>query len=548
MHDLFVHWRKAGLLLVLLLAGCGGGGDSKNGSGTGSAGAEASTDTLSFTAASPNASTPAAQVVSVTFGSNIAHLAVTQRGLAIGNVSSTFSGRTAEVTITPDAPSSVGPGLFEGKVAVTGYVCADATCSAFAAGASQTISVSYQVSPGVLYVAPYVASSQTAQAVIIRGFGFTKFNVTKVSFGSAASETAVVTDDSEIIAQAPALAAGSYPVTVEASNHVGAIPSDARLVVVDPIAYAAQTLSYPATPTQINSLVYDPERRSILVASDASGSQLVRYTYDAGAWSSANSAAISPLRDIALSITGSQLYTLSDTQLTMLDPATLASGSNFTAPDLPTGAYLKSLALSNTNTAYITTGVAPVGTATPAYAFSERSGSILVLNTTPLNYATIEGNASGTTLVAVQGDPGSTTASPVYLHSTSDLGTSLTPTSVNLDQTAAESALDRTGNRIVLGGSRVYEGTLNVSASIPVADAVAVKPDGTRVYAYYSASNTIETFDTSTFTNGQILTTLGTTNLGANPGATVKMTITPDAQTLILAGAAQIVIQPTPSF
>ncbi|HEU4654276.1 MAG TPA: IPT/TIG domain-containing protein [Steroidobacteraceae bacterium] len=548
MHDLFVHWRKAGLLLVLLLAGCGGGGDSSNGSGTGSSGAQASTDSLSFKAASPSASTPAAQVVSVTFGANIAHLAITQRGLAIGNVSSTFSGRTAQISIAPDSPSSLGPGVFEGKVAVTGYVCADATCSAFAAGDSQTISVSYQISPAVLYVAPHVATSQTSQAVALRGFGFNRFNITDVLFGTTAASSFVVTNSSEIIVQAPALAAGSYPVIVKASDHEGEIPSDATLVVVDPVAYAAQTLSYPNAATRISSLLYDPERRSILVASDAPGSQLVRYAYDAGAWSPQSSGAVTSVRDAALSITGAQLYVLSDTQLTLVDPVSLAAGTSYTAPNLPSGAFLKSIALSNTNTAYITTGIDTTGATSPVYAFSEPSAAIIGLNAAPLNYATIEANTAGTTLVAVQGDPASTTALPVYLHTNLDSGTSLSQTGVTLQQTAAESALDRTGNRIVLGGSLVYEGTLNLSASIPVADAVAVKPDGTRVYAYYSASNTIETFDTTTFTNGQVLTSLGTTTLTVSPGATVKMTITPDAQTLILAGAAQIVIQPTPSF
>jgi hypothetical protein len=144
----------------------------------------------------------------------------------------------------------------------------------------------------------------------------------------------------------------------------------------------------------------------------------------------------------------------------------------------------------------------------------------------------------------VQGDPVSTKALPVIQRSSSGFSQS----NVNLHQTAAETALDSVANRVVLGGSLVFEGTLTNSASIPVADAVAVNPGGTRAYAYYASSNTIETFDISTIDNGATLKSLGKTTLAANPGATVKMTITPDAKTLILAGAAQIVIQPTPTF
>jgi hypothetical protein len=543
-HDLFAHWRKAAVLLALTLSACGGGGsDSNNGSNPGS-GTEVSTDSLSFKADSPSAATPAGEVVSITFGTNIAHLAITHRGLAIGTVTSTFSGRTAQITITPDAPSSTGAGLFEGAVAVTGYLCADANCSAFAAGDTRTISVKYQVSPGVLYVAPYVAMSQTASAGVVRGFGFKAFNVANVQFGDTNATAFAVTNDTQIFVQMPALPAGTYPVTVDIPTHDGPIPSQATLIVVDPIAYSAQTLAYPAAVTQVNAVLYDAERRSILVATDASGSQLARYAYDGSNWIPQSSGAITQLRDIALSINGKQLYALSDSQVTLVDPATLTAGKALTASDLPDGAYFKSIAVSNSNTAYITTAIAVADAQTPLYAFSESANTLVALSSPLLNYASAVSNSAGSSVTFVQGDATSTAALPVYQQT----GSGITQSAVNLQQTAAETAVDRVAARVVLGGSLVFEGTLTDSASIPVADAVAVNPDGTRAYAYYASPNTIETFDISTINNGATLTSLGTTTLTANPGATVKMTITPDAKTLILAGAAQIVIQPTPTF
>jgi hypothetical protein len=531
------------VLLALALSACGGGGDSNNGSDSGS-GTEVSTHSLSFKADSPSAATPVAEVVSITFGTNIAHLAITHRGLAIGTVTSTFSGRTAQITIGPDTPSSTGPGVFTGAVAVTGYLCADANCSAFAAGETQTIDVKYQVSPGVLYVSPYIAMSQSTPTSVIRGFGFTKFAIANVQFGTTNAASFVVADDSQIFVQVPALPAGTYPVTLDIPTHEGAVPSQATLVVTDPVTYSAQTLSYPGTVTQVNAVIYDPERRSILAATDATGSQLVRYAYDGANWVAQSPASIPSLRDITLSINGKQLYALSDSQVTLVDPSTLALGTAFTATDLPSGAYFKTISLGSSNTAYITTGIATTDAQTNVYAFAEASSTLIALGGSTLNDGTGVASGAGNSVIFTQGDPASTTASTVYQQTTGGF----TGTSVLLDQNAMETAVDRVANRIVLAGSLIYEGTFTNSVSIPVADAVAVNPDGTRAYAYYAATNTIETFDISTIDNGATLTTLGTTTLTSNPGATVKMTITPDAKTLILAGASQIVIQPTPTF
>jgi hypothetical protein len=151
-------------LLVALLSACGGGGDDDQSVHT-----ELSTNSITFTADSPDAATPAAQTVTATFGADVAHLSVLHAGPGIVRVTSSSTGRTAQISIEPEAPSSIGTGAFTSSVAVTGYVCADAACSTLAAGNTATVTVKYQVSPIVSHVAPYVATAGKAAAAVIRG-------------------------------------------------------------------------------------------------------------------------------------------------------------------------------------------------------------------------------------------------------------------------------------------------------------------------------------------------------------------------------------------
>src|SRR3990170_5999295 len=111
------------------------------------------------------------------------------------------------LTLHPAAPSAIGPGAFIGAVAVTGYTCADPTCSKLAAGTTSTVSINYQISPVVQLVAPYVATSGTSDEVVLRGIGITNFNVQEVRFGDVAATALRIPTDStsEIRATHPAL-------------------------------------------------------------------------------------------------------------------------------------------------------------------------------------------------------------------------------------------------------------------------------------------------------------------------------------------------------
>src|SRR6185503_4773459 len=143
----------------------------------------------------------------------------------------------------------------------------------------------------VNYVAPYVSRTNTPADVIIRGEGFNKIAVTGVRFGGTPATSFAIDSDTQIRARHPALAKGSY--NVQLANAGGAVRSSAQLVVADPPAYTATTLSYPDGPTHVVSdACYDEERRSLYVVSrptfENTGPQEIRrFTFDGTDWSTA---------------------------------------------------------------------------------------------------------------------------------------------------------------------------------------------------------------------------------------------------------------------
>ena len=540
MHYLPGARRVAGFLLMSLLAGCGGGGGGDEATRT-----EISTNAISFSAAAPDAPTPAPQVITATFGSDIAHLAVVHSGDAIATASSELSGRTAQITVTAATPSSVGPGSYIGAVAVTGYTCADATCTKLSAGSTATVAVSYQISPVVQLVTPYVAIAGVSNSVVIRGLGLRSFAVQGVRFGdTAATDVAVSTDGTLITATYPALSAGTYPVGLDSSTHQGAIPSTATLVVIDPITFAATTLTYPAGTTAVRRLIYDAERSALVAVTDAGA--VARYVYAGGTWGAPTSVDAS-LRDAALSTNGTQLFGVTATALTPVDPVTLAVGTSIDAPSLPTDSFLKNIVVGHDNRGLITTGINS-STETMTYIYTP-SASVVQQTGRNLNNATPGMSANGGFAMLVQGDPSLTTG-PVALVYTAANTALDGATGITLNQNAIAPVVDRNFGRFVLNGQRVYAGDFNFLGTLPdTTAAVALKPDGTRAYAYNPAAGGILIYDISVDREEAAYEPLGAAvPLVADPGSNPQMIITPDGGTLFLAGAGgAIVIQPTPA-
>jgi hypothetical protein len=528
-------------LLFGLLAGCGGGGG-----GDDTAPVQISTNAITFNAAGPSAEAPAAQTFTATFGKDVVQLAVVHSGDAIASTSSVLNGRTAQITVTPAAPLTVGPGAFVGAVAVTGYTCADTTCSRMAAGSTATLPVSYQVSPALLSVAPYVAVAGVSDTVVIRGQGLRAFTIDGVRFGDvAATNVAVNTSGTELSATHPALAAGSYVIHLDSANHNGEIPSNVALKVLDPVAFAATTLDHLPSTTAVRSLSYDFERQALFTVSDAAGGSIARYQYANGAWSAPTQAANGFL-DAALSADGAQLFAINQTAVAPVDAVTLALGTSVAAPSLATNSFLKNIVVGFDNRALITTSLTTSGS-TQGYIYDPPSG-VIGLNGISLNNATPTMSASGAGAVISQGDATLTSDVPVYLYATST--NALSASTVSLRQNAVPPAVNRSITRVVLNGIMVYDGSFALLGTLPdTTAAVVLKSDGSRAYAYDTAAGGILVYDISVDRDEAAYTALGpVTPLAADPGAGVRMTITPDNGTLFVAGSARIVVQPTPAL
>jgi hypothetical protein len=525
--------------MMALLAGCGSGSG-----GDASTRTEISTNAMTFNAVVTDTAAPTAQVFTATFGSDIAHLGVVHSGGAVSGVTSIVNGRTATITVTPVAPADVGPGPFVGAVAVTGYTCADATCSKLAAGTTSTVSINYQISPIVQLVTPYVATAGVADEVVIRGIGFTSFTPQGVRFGDVAATAYGIPAGSttEIRATHPALPAGTYTVRLVTTNHQGDIPSTATLVVVDPTAYAATTLAYPTAPGGVVRLSYDAERRAVLAVTDVGS--IVRYAYNGTTWGAATEVAAG-LRDVTLSATGTSLYGITSAAFVPVDPVTLALGTAVAAPSLTANSFLKNIVVGNDDVALITTGIS-ASTPTAAYLFFPLTNSFLTGNL--LNNATPAMAANGTGAYLIQGDPSLTAdvAAAKYTTSNNSISTAIT----SLRQNAIPPAISRTGNRLVLNGTRVYDGSEALLGTLSATTAaVVLKPDGSRAYVYDPAAGGILVYDVSVDRDEAAYVALGAVvPLAGDPGSNPQMTISPDGGTLFLAGSARIVVQPTPAL
>lgn len=541
MHDLPGARRVAGFLLISLLAGCGGGSGEDEATRT-----EISTNAITFIAAAPDAATPASQVITATFGSDIAHLAVIHSGEAIASAVSTLNGRTAQIVVVPTAPATLGPGAFVGAVAVTGYTCADPTCTKLSAGSTSTVAVNYQISPVVQQVAPYVVTAGVSDSVAIRGIGLSSFAIQGVRFGATAATAFTLLSATELRATYPALAAGTYTIALDASSHQGPIPSTATLVAVDPIAFAAGTLTYPAGSSATRQLIYDAARSSLLAVTDGANGSIVRYPYVGGAWGAPVQSG-ADLRDASLSTNGTQLFALSATAVVPFDAATLAPGTAIAAPSLPTGSFLKNIIVGNDNRSVITTGI-NASTATSSYVYTPSTG-VLQQSGVNLNNGTPAISANGASGVVMQGEPALTTPPPVYVYSPAV--NTLSPGTVSLNQNTIAPVLDRAATRAVLNGTRVYDSSFALLGTLPnTTAAIVLKPNGARAYAYDPTAGGIVTYDISVDRDEAAYAPLGAAvPLAGNPGTAVRMIITPDGGTLFLAGAGgEIVIQPTPTL
>src|SRR5581483_2614785 len=255
------------LLLVVVVAACGGGSGGGGGSAP-SSGLSLSTNSLSFSAASPTAPIPASKVVTATVTgvtSGTLFIKVVVTGTAVTSVSgvTVTSNTQGQATVNVAPPGTIGAGTYTSVMTVSACTT-DQNCSgAQLPGSPQTVNVTYTVGAAVAAdgLAPYIGTTGVAGDVIIRGRGFTP--VTSVSFGGTLATTSTVVSDSEIHAHYPALAAATYAVQLGSGG--GAVPFTGSLKIVNAPAYLAATIPYPVAPQHIRGLVYDAEQQALLV-------------------------------------------------------------------------------------------------------------------------------------------------------------------------------------------------------------------------------------------------------------------------------------------
>jgi hypothetical protein len=534
--------RAAVILFVVGLSACGGGNGDRL------TNVEVTIQSLSFSAASPDAQTPPTQSLTATFGPGTVYVTILHSGAAIAGVTYTITGNTAQIVVSPASPGTLGAGNFTGAVTVTAYDCGNPDCSTLVPGNTQIVKVTFGIPPIVRFVAPYVGITGLSDKAIIRGQGFQAFTVQGVTFGGVAATEFTVVSDTEITATYPALSAGTQAVLIDAPTSPGAIVTSANLAVVDAPSFAATTLAYPSASPQVLKLLYDAERQALLLAvtDTVLGGEVLRYAFTGGAWGSPATAVIGDLGDIALSTNGTELLALSQTALTHTDPVSLAAGTVTPGPTLAVDTFLKNLAVANDDTAVVTTGFNGSGNS-PLYLYSTRNPAFTQPSPAlSLNNAIARAAANGTLIGIVQGDPTLTTDPSVYQFSAS---TNLfTATIVALNQNTVAPVLDRAATRLVLNGTNVYDTSFVLLGTLPATTlAVVIKPDATRAYTFDSTASEVLSFDLTASPGGGVFPQVGTgTTLAGDPGSGAQMAISADGGTLFLAGGNQIVVQPSP--
>ena len=419
-----------------------------------------------------------------------------------------------------------------------------------------TIPVSLTIARSqVNYVAPYVATTNTSNDVIIRGENLDQVTISGVTFGGNSATAFTRISATEIHATHPALTpAGPYAVQLQ--TNLPSIRSLATLVAADPPAYIAGTLAYPsATAKRVIDLAYDAERKALLVGIEypslgLGANELVRYVFTTG-WDGGTTKALPNLSALALATDGQQLLLASELPvtfemaITQVNPLTLVSGTVTS-----TGAIGETFqGLGITNDGYVVAAAHNDGGFAPAFRYSIRNPGFTTLTGVGFQgfgFFRANGAASADGSRVVMGSVLDFQDLWVYDAST---GTA-SDTSVGKD--AISLSLSRTGSRLLLNGTALYDGAFVLQGgALPATTLAAVlSADGTHAYSYDSDGK-VHAFDLNGTPVAGIYPESATAVAVSDPGpgisgSDMRMVMTPDGGTLFLAGSTQVVIVPTP--
>ncbi|WP_218042853.1 IPT/TIG domain-containing protein [Steroidobacter gossypii] len=442
-------------------------------------------------------------------------------------------------------------------------------------GATQTKYIAVNVNidrTQVHTVAPYLGVLFEEREVIVRGANFNAADITGVQFGGVDATSFNIVSTTEIRATTPgSLGTGSHAITL--TGNAASALSDANFKVVAPAPYASTHLPLPsdaATNAQPIAIAYDAVGQRIFVAVDqpeGTPDFVARYTYQpigAGSWARANGyTSFNELKAMTFALDGESLL-LSEAGVTWSGTAGTNSGMALSNLKLAGGRYatlhsgwtdnfINSIATANDGRAVLVSA-AISGGRRPVYRYSSLSPITDAAghwNSPSLEQVVLgTGSEDGWFDNGVAGAAGdgsrvliasSAAAAEMYEYD------SATSTMRRIDRVmrAAAIQLDRTGSRILLNNTHVYDRDFQLLGQLPANTIAAVfSPSLPRIYAY-DTTGQLSSYDL-TGTSVTPIRAWSPLASAGDPSRRVVMTITAEGWTLLIAGTNGVLVEYIP--
>jgi len=420
------------------------------------------------------------------------------------------------------------------------------------------------------YVGPGNVTAGRPVRVIVRGQGFAHIAnpASRLSVAGATPTSVSRLSPSSLAVQLPALAAGSYELSV--SNALGVATSRTTLRVLDEQTYAATQVATEGVPF---STIYDPVRQTVYSA-NSTLSAVRRMRFTNGSWVT-DSLAFPALRDIGLSPDGSTLVAVETSgRLHLIDTGSFTVTDTYTMPGPVAETPYSGRGLAITNDGKVWLSVGSYWNA--LYSFDLRSRSFTAgagVTGAPTSFHSgpwFEVSRNGERLVMVQSASISPNPPMLYLDASEGV-LRQNPAGLNFFYWTLN-GLGDTGNRFLYSAYEVYDSNFGRVGGITLPDAgwwasaAVLSPDGNKVYIYAvregawndPSSTTmprIYVLDSSAAAGTQVtLPVLGSFDLAAYPTCRVdntnsqcvrpNMTIAPDGKTVFVLGTVGLAVIP----